>query len=117
MITRIWKTRFDPTRLTELQEFADTISAPMLEVFPGCIGQIHANDGQTWITQTFWESHDHIAQAETDPRYRDTVRAILAAGFLYGDQTTELFDVTFSTLSDTNRPGVSDVFARQRPVK
>lgn len=117
MITRIWKTRFDPIRLTELQEFANTISAPMLGALPGCIGQIHANDGQTWITQTFWESRDHIARAEIDPRYRDTVQAILAAGFLCGEQTTELFDVTFSTLTDASRPGAWDVSARQRPLK
>jgi heme-degrading monooxygenase HmoA len=97
MITRIWRTNFDPRRLTELRQFADTISAPMFESLPGCVGQVHANDGHTWITQTFWESHDHIAQAEASTTYRDTVRAILATGFLRGDQATELFTVTKAT--------------------
>lgn len=97
MIIRVWTTEFDPERRAELQTFADTISAPMLAAMPGCIGQIHANDGQRWITQTFWESRAYVAEAEATPRYRETVRAILDAGFLRGEQTTDIFDVTYSS--------------------
>ena len=97
MIVRIWRTRFDPTRLVELQEFADSISTPMFQSMPGCAGQIHANDGSTWITQTFWETPAAIAAAEASERYRETVAAIIDTGVLVGESTTEMFTVTIRT--------------------
>ncbi len=99
MIARIWRTDFDPDRLDELRRFADEISAPMLGALPGCLGQVHANDGRSWMTITLWESRAHIEQAEASQRYRDTVDAILAAGFLRGGQTTDVFDITYSTVT------------------
>ena len=94
MILRIWRTRFDPSRLGELQDFAESISMPMFDSLPGCVGQIHANDGSTWITQTLWESTEAISEAESSDRYRGTVAAILDLGVIVGEPTTEVFTVT-----------------------
>lgn len=94
MITRIWRTDFDEARLDELQRFAEDVSAPMFGRLPGCLGYVYAVTGSTWVTQTYWESERHIAEAEASSLYRDVVDRILAAGFLGGEQTTEVLTVT-----------------------
>ncbi len=94
MFIRIWRTDFDITRQGELQTFATEISAPMFRRLPGCLGYIHAVADGTWITQTFWESEDHIRAAEASEDYREVVSNILATGFLGDRQTTEVFEVT-----------------------
>lgn len=94
MVARIWRTQFDPERLEELQRFARDVSAPMFRELPGCLGYLYGVSGSTWITQTFWASHDHIAAAEESALYRDVVDRILAAGFLRPPQETELFDIS-----------------------
>ena len=94
MFTRIWRTEFDTARQDELQRFAEDISAPMFHQLPGCVGYLHAVTGSTWITQTFWESEQHIKDAEASAVYREVVSAILATGFLGDQQSTEVFEVT-----------------------
>lgn len=94
MLLRLWRTRFEPARLRELQEFADTISSPMFERLDGCQGVIFAVDGDTWLTVTLWTDREAIETAEAAPEYRQTVARILAAGFLRGDQQTSVFEVT-----------------------
>ncbi len=94
VVTRIWRTGFDESRLDELQRFAEEVSAPMFGRLPGCLGYVYAVTGSTWVTQTFWESEKHVAEAEASSLYRDVVDRILAAGFLDGEQTTEVLAVT-----------------------
>ena len=94
MFTRIWRTEFDTARQDELQRFAEDISASMFRQLPGCLGYLHAIAGSTWITQTFWESEQHIRDAEASAVYRDVVSRILATGFLGDQQSTEVFEVT-----------------------
>jgi quinol monooxygenase YgiN len=94
VLTRIWRTGFDTTRRVELEAFAETISAPMFRRLPGCLGYIYAISEGTWITQTFWESEDHIRRAEDSAVYQEVVAKIVAAGFLGDTQTTEIFEVT-----------------------
>jgi quinol monooxygenase YgiN len=94
MLIRIWRTGFDTTRLPELQQFADDVSGPMFRSFQGCMGYVFAVDGSTWITQTFWESADHLEKAEASDDYRRVVERIGGIGVLEGDQTTEVFEIT-----------------------
>ncbi|NNF08785.1 MAG: hypothetical protein HKN74_00680 [Acidimicrobiia bacterium] len=94
MLTRIWRTRFDPDRLGELQEFADTVSGPMFRRLPGCRGYIYAVAGSTWVTQTFWDSQKEIAAAEASGDYRQVVAALEATGILRDEPTTEILTVT-----------------------
>ncbi len=94
MLTRIWRTDFDTRRRGELEQFAREISAPMFRRLPGCLGYIYAIADATWITQTFWESENHIREAEASALYREVVSKILAMGFLGNRQTTEVFEVT-----------------------
>lgn len=94
MLIRIWRTEFDATRRSELQHFAEEISAPMFRRLGGCLGYVYAVSGSTWITQTFWESHEAIDNAEASALYQEVVGGILATGFLGDEQTTEVFEVT-----------------------
>ena len=89
----MWRTRFDPDRLGELQSFAESVSKPMFGELPGCLGQVHAVRDDEWITQTYWESPFHIESATASERYQDVVARIVAAGFLRGTPSTEVFEV------------------------
>lgn len=93
MYTRIWRSKFNRDRRAELERFASEVSAPMSEALDGCLGHIYGVDGSTWITQTFWDSRQSIAAAESTAAYREAVERIVAAGFLAGEQTTEVFEV------------------------
>ncbi len=94
MLIRIWRSDFDTTRRDELQRFADEISAPMFRRLPGCLGFVYGAAGSTWITQTFWDSEQHIEEAEASELYQNVVSRILGTGFLGDDQRTEVFEVT-----------------------
>lgn len=94
MFIRIWRSDYDPTRRDELQRFAEEISAPMFRRLPGCLGFIYGATGSTWITQTFWDSVQHIEDAEASELYQDVVSRISRTGLLGGDQRTEVYLVT-----------------------
>ena len=94
MLSRLWRTGFDPGRLDELQRFASEVSAPMFQELPGCLGYIFAVEGSSWITQTFWESRSDLNEAEASERYRSVVAEIGKTGFLRDPQTTEVFTIT-----------------------
>ncbi len=94
MLTRIWRTEFDPDQLDSLQRFAEDVSAPMFRSLEGCIGHLYAVRGATWITQTFWTTAEALDAAERSGSYRSVVDQITAAGFLVGEQRTEVFRVT-----------------------
>jgi len=91
---RIWRTEFDASRRDELQHFAEEISSPMFQRLPGCLGYVYAIAGSTWITQTFWDTEQDVANAEASAPYREVVGRIVATGLLGDEQTTEVFEVT-----------------------
>lgn len=93
MLTRIWRTEFDPGRIDELVEFAHYVSAPMFARLRGCLGHVYAVGGDTWITQTYWDSEESIRRAEASNVYRDVVARILQLGVLGSSQTTEVYEV------------------------
>ena len=90
---RVWTTSFDPDRLDELRRFAESVSTPMFRELPGCLGQVHAVRDDEWITQTYWESPSHIEFAVGSERYQEVVARIMAAGFLRGTPSTEIFEM------------------------
>ena len=94
MLTRIWRTEFDPDRLDDLQRFANQVSAPMFDQLSGCVGYIYATDGSTWITQTFWTSQRELVEAEASELYKQVVARISTEGFLRGEQSTEVMTIT-----------------------
>ncbi len=66
----------------------------MFRSLAGCVGYVFAVAGSTWLTQTFWETEDDIANAESSALYQEVVGEILAAGILGDEQTTEVLEVT-----------------------
>ena len=94
MLIRLWTTGFDPERLSELQVFADDVSAPMFAQLPGCLGHLYATEGSQWITASFWRSETDIELAEASPRYQDVVAQIQRAGFLRGEPSMQVMKVT-----------------------
>jgi heme-degrading monooxygenase HmoA len=67
-------------------------SLPMFRAEPGYRGVLMMRRGPECTVVTLWE---HQASAEAlacSARYRETVAAIMAAGFLAGDQTLSYED-------------------------
>lgn len=93
MFTRIWKTEFDSERVEELIDFARDVSAPMFARLPGCLGHVYAVAGETWITQTYWDSEESIRRAEASTLYNDVVSRIIQLGILGTSQTTDVYEV------------------------
>jgi len=40
---------------------------------PGCLGFVYGVAGSKWVTQTFWDTEEHIEDAEASALYRDVV--------------------------------------------
>ena len=75
---------YEFARRDELQRFAEEISAPMFRSLPGCLGFVYGVAGSTWVSQTFWDTEEHIEDAEASALYRDVVSRLLDTGVLGG---------------------------------
>ncbi len=94
MLLRTWRTGYDRGRLDELEEFARTRSTPMFESFAGCLGHIYAHDADEYVTISLWIGRHAIRAAEESDLYRSTVADITAAGFLTGEQSVDVLEVS-----------------------
>ncbi len=82
VIVRIWSAKIDPDRADEYENFAYARSLPMFRSHTGFLGCAFLRDGADCTVVTLWESAEDVATLEASARYRETVAAIMAAGFI-----------------------------------
>lgn len=100
MLARVWRTGVDPSRVGEYEQFAVKRSLPMFRAHRGCLEVLFLRSSpSSAAVLTVWDSAEAIVELEASPLYRETVAAILAAGFLTGPQTVEVYEITGGTLS------------------
>lgn len=111
MLLRIWRTRFDPERLAELNEFSKTRSTQMFDSFPGCMGHLFAHRDDTYMTVSMWVGRFHIDRAEGSEIYAETSEALDATGILRGDPSVEVLDIDALNLGwQSRRPDDDDEY-------
>lgn len=111
MLLRIWRARFDPERLDELNDFARTRSTPMFDSFPGCMGHLFAHRDDTYWAVSMWVGHFHISHAEGSDVYRETAEALEATGILRGEPAIEVLDIDALNLGwQSRRPDDDDEY-------
>lgn len=93
MIGRMWTTRVTDARATEYEAFAREISLPMFRQQPGFLGVAMFRRGEECVVLTLWHDAASVAALARSDSYTRTVSAILAAGFLQGEQTLETYNV------------------------
>jgi heme-degrading monooxygenase HmoA len=84
VILRIWKANIDPARAEEYERFARERSLPMFRSHRGFQGCAFLRDGADCIVVTLWDEPADAAALESSDLYRETVAAIMAAGFVRG---------------------------------
>jgi heme-degrading monooxygenase HmoA len=98
-VARIWRTGIDPSRADDYEAFARERSLPMFKAHDGFCGVLFADAGSdTRKVITLWASRGAAQALEDSPLYRETVKAIEAAGFLRPPQSVELLDVPLGWL-------------------
>ena len=100
MITRVWHTLVQESRAADYERFAQEISLPMFRLQKGYLGVIMAREKERCIVISFWESAASIEALDTSPTYKATVAKILAQGFLFGEQTTQVFETHLIEMLD-----------------
>lgn len=97
-IARIWTTEIDPERAEEYQRFAGERSLPMFREQEGYLGALMFAQGSQRTVVTLWTSLEAAEALNSSPSYRSTVEAILAAGFIRGEQSLEVHEVELTDL-------------------
>jgi heme-degrading monooxygenase HmoA len=82
VILRIWKASIDPARAEEYERFARERSLPMFRSHRGFRGCAFLRDGADCTVVTLWATQEDVAALEASSVYRETVAAIMAAGFV-----------------------------------
>jgi heme-degrading monooxygenase HmoA len=82
MIVRVWKATIDPARAEEYERFAHERSLPMFRSHRGFQGCAFLRDGAECAVVTLWDGPEDVAALEASALYRETVAAIMAAGFI-----------------------------------
>jgi heme-degrading monooxygenase HmoA len=82
VIVRVWRAEIDLTRADEYDRFAQERSLPMFRSHAGFRGCAFLRDAAKCTVITLWEEAEDVAALERSDRYRDTVTAIMAAGFV-----------------------------------
>jgi heme-degrading monooxygenase HmoA len=86
VILRIWKAEIDPARGDEYERFARERSLPMFRSHRGFRGCVFLRSDADCTVITLWDGPEDVAALEESPRYRETVAAIMAAGFVRAAQ-------------------------------
>ncbi|MGI5125363.1 hypothetical protein ACQEVB_00985 [Pseudonocardia sp. CA-107938] len=94
MIARLWRARIDPARGAEYDTFARERSLPTFAAHAGFRGCAFLGDGADRSVLTLWESAADADRLDTSPRYRATVAAIMAAGFVLSAEPVVVADVS-----------------------
>jgi heme-degrading monooxygenase HmoA len=82
MILRIWRANIDPARAEEYERFARERSLPMFRSHRGFRGCAFLRNGSDRAVVTLWDRPEDVAALEASARYRETVAAIMATGFV-----------------------------------
>lgn len=82
MILRVWRAEIDPARAAEYERFARERSLPMFRSHNGFRGCTFLRDGADCTVVTAWAGPGDVAALEASDHYRETVAAIMAAGFI-----------------------------------
>ena len=82
VILRIWKANIDPARAEEYERFAHERSLPMFRSHRGFRGCAFLRIGADCTVVTLWAGPGDVAALEASSLYRETVAAIMAAGFV-----------------------------------
>jgi heme-degrading monooxygenase HmoA len=90
MIMRTWTTGINEARAAEYDAFSLDRSLPMFRSFAGFRALVYTRGDDVRTVVTFWRDIEAIEELERSDRYRETVEAILAAGFLREPQTVAL---------------------------
>ena len=104
MIGRIWRTQVLSDRADEYETFARDISLPMFRQQRGFEGVLMLRQGEECLVISLWRGKDDLAVLSGSPGYSETVAQIVARGFLFGEQTVDLFNVHLATLVTTEAP-------------
>jgi heme-degrading monooxygenase HmoA len=97
-VARVWRTGVDASRADEYEAFARERSLPMFKAHDGLCGVLFAADSDRRAVITLWTSRAAAQALNDSPQYRETVKAIEAAGFLRPPQHVELVDVPLGWL-------------------
>lgn len=100
MIARTWHTRVDPDRIHEYETFAQNISLPMFKQQTGFEGVLFLGAGEEQVVLSLWADRQAVEALAESKTYRHTVDQIVAADFLVGESTVEVFDVTGGFVAD-----------------
>lgn len=90
MIARLWKTGLKRDRIAAYETFAREISLPMFQEQDGFLGCVMSRDADKGLVLTFWRDQQAVDRLAHSPSYLATVRRILAADLLAGEQSTEV---------------------------
>jgi heme-degrading monooxygenase HmoA len=82
VIVRVWRAEIDPARAEEYELFAQERSLPMFRSHAGFRGCALMRKGADCTVVTLWERPEDAAALEDSDRYRETVGAIMATGFV-----------------------------------
>jgi heme-degrading monooxygenase HmoA len=82
VIVRIWRATIDPARAADYERFAREVSLPMFRAHGGFLGCALQRDGAECTVVTLWARPEDVAALEASTLYRETVAAIMAAGFI-----------------------------------
>lgn len=93
MMVRLWRTGVDPQQAEAYNRFAAEQSLPMFQQQPGFRGVFFTHTNHDFVVITLWANQASVDSLQTSPTYQATVQAIMAAGFLTGEQSVEVFEV------------------------
>jgi hypothetical protein len=82
VVLRIWKANIDPARAGEYERFARERSLPMFRSHRGFRGCALQRTGADCTVVTLWAEPGDVAALEASSHYRETVAAIMDAGFI-----------------------------------
>jgi heme-degrading monooxygenase HmoA len=82
VIARVWRAEIDPARADEYERFAHERSLPMFRSHAGFRGCALMREGADCSVVTLWDRPEDVAALEASERYRATVAAIMATGFV-----------------------------------
>jgi heme-degrading monooxygenase HmoA len=82
VIARVWGARIDSRRAAEYDRFALERSLPTFRAHRGFRGCAFLGEGDDRLVLTLWDSLDDVSALEGSAQYRETVDAIMGAGFI-----------------------------------
>ena len=93
MLLRIWKTEVVEDRASEFEDFGKKYTTPTFKRYSGFIGVLYNRSGTFCATISIWTDKSSIQTLESSKEYQNLVEKIKKAGFLRGDQITEVYDL------------------------